>query len=202
VSINNDPGYHVYILMCTISVEIQPTIKMNIHNQCSHVKLKDKRVFNSGLNWNKGLGDEVDAGSMASAVSTTSWAIFESIVIYRLQRKSVESDDQLESTYTLLLVALRSEGYKKFRVFIQMIDCDKTFSWRRIDQDEYYQKYTNLLCTYTDPIKDTWLLSDGTVLMTRLELEFTQRDGVLSLTISEGIKDEHTKIPELIDPKM
>jgi TRAP-type uncharacterized transport system substrate-binding protein len=202
VSINNDPGYHVYILMYTISIEIQPTMKINIHNQCSNFKLKDKRMFNNCLNWNRRPNDEVDANSMTSGVSTSSWATFESIVIYRLQRKSVESDDQLKSTYTLLFIVWKSEGYKKFSVFVQLIDCDKTFSWRKIDQEEYYQRYASQLSTYTGPVKDTWLLSDGTVLMTKLDLGFMQRDGVLTVTISNGVKDDHTKIPKLIDPKM
>jgi hypothetical protein len=202
VSVNDDTGYHIYILMYTISVEPQPTMKMNIHNQCSDFKLKDKRMFNCGLNWNKGPNDEVDAGSTISAVSISSWAIFEGIMTYRLQRKSIESDDQFESTYTLFFVSWKSEGYKKFCVFVKLMNCDKTFSWRKIDQEEYYQRYASQLSTYTGPVKDTWLLSDGTVLMTKLDLGFMQRDGVLTVTISNGVKDDHTKIPKLIDPKM
>jgi hypothetical protein len=38
--------------------------------------------------------------------------------------------------------------------------------------------------------------------MTGLELDFTQRDGVLNITISEGVKDNHTRMPELIDLEM
>jgi hypothetical protein len=38
--------------------------------------------------------------------------------------------------------------------------------------------------------------------MTKLELDFTQRNGVLNITISEGVEDEHTKRPVWIDPKM
>jgi hypothetical protein len=52
-------------------------------------------------------------------------ATFESILTYQLQRNYVKSNDQLESTYTLLFVAWKSEGYKKFRVCIHLIECDK-----------------------------------------------------------------------------
>jgi hypothetical protein len=188
--------------MRAISVETQPTMKMTIHNQCSDFKLKDERSFSSGLSWDKYPDDEVDTGSMISVGLKSPLSALGGILMYRLQKKYVESDDQLESIYTLLFVVWKSEGYKKFSVLVQLIDCDKTFSWRKIDQEEYYQRYVSQLSTYTGPIKDTWLTRGGTVLMTILELDFTQRDGVLSLTISEGIKDDHTKMPELIDPKV
>jgi hypothetical protein len=188
--------------MCIISVESQPTMKINIHNQCSDFKLKDERMFSNGLDWNKFPDDEVDAGCMISVDLISPLVAFGGIVMYQIQRKCVRSDDQLESTYTLLFIAWKSEGYKKFCVFVRLIDCDKTFPWHKIDQKEYYKRYINQFSTYTCPIKDTLLTRNGTVLMTRLDLDFTQRDGVLSLIISEGIRDDHTKIPELIDSKM
>jgi hypothetical protein len=79
-----------------------------------------------------------------------------------------------------------------------LIECDKQIKWNRYKLEEYRQRYASQLSTYTSPIEDTWLMHDGTVLMTRLELNSTQRGDVLNITISEGIKDEHTKIPELI----
>jgi hypothetical protein len=92
-------------------------------------------------------------------------------------------------------VAWKSEGYKKFRVFVQLIECDGTFYLCDIPLEEYYQRYANQLNTYTGPIKNTWMVYDDTVLMTELELDFTQRDSVLNITISEGVKDEYTKRP-------
>jgi hypothetical protein len=43
------------------------------------------------------------------------------------------------------------------------------------------------------------LIPDGTVLMSILELDFTQRDGVLNITISESIRDDYTRRPEWIN---
>jgi hypothetical protein len=82
-----------------------------------------------------------------------------------------------------------------------LIECDKTFRWYNYKLEEYYQRYVNLFCTCTDPIKDTWLIHDGTVLMTRLELNFTQRDVVLNVAISEGIRDDYIKIPAWFSPE-
>jgi hypothetical protein len=98
-------------------------------------------------------------------------------------------------------VIWKSEGYKNFRMLLQLIKYGKKIYWDETMLEEYYQRYANQLSTYTGPIKDTWSISDGTVLMAKLELDFTQRDGVLNLTISEGIRDEHTRRPERIDPE-
>jgi hypothetical protein len=201
VGINNDADYHVYILTYTISVKSQPTMKMNIHNQCSDFKLKNQRYFNTCASWDDKLDGEIDTGSMTNASLTPSSATFGGTIIYELQRKRVESDDQLKSTYTLLSIAWKSEVYKKFCVFVQLTDCDKAFSWHKVNPEKYYQRYANHFSIYTAPIKYTWLIHDGTVLMTRLELDFTQRDGVLSVTVSEGSRDEHTKISAWFGPK-
>jgi hypothetical protein len=181
--------------MYTISFERQPTMKVNIHNQCSDFILTKQGNFSHGTNWNSYCNWRVDAGSMMSAALTPLLATSEVALAYKLERKLVRPVNQSESTHILFSVAWKSEGYKKGRVFVHLIEYDEWFDWSRIKLEEYYQKYANQLCTYTDPIRNTWLTHDGTVLMTELELDFTQRDGVLNVTISEGTRDDHTKIP-------
>jgi hypothetical protein len=127
--------------------------------------------------------------------------VFEGILTYELQREQVKCDNQLESTRIRLFMIWKSEGYKEFRARINLVEYDEKFDLDYIKSQNYYRSYAGQLRTCTNPIKDTWLLHDGTVLMTRLELDFTQRDGVLSLIISEGIGDEHTRRPEWINLK-
>jgi hypothetical protein len=138
---------------------------------------------------------------MTSAVLTSPWVESGGAIIYQLQRKCVKSDKQLEPTSILLFIAWKSEGYKVLRVFVQLMECDKTFHWDKIRLKEYYQKYASQLCTYTSPIKDTWLTRDSTILMTGLKLDPAQGDDVLNITISDGVKDEHTKRPVWISPE-
>jgi hypothetical protein len=126
---------------------------------------------------------------------------FEGVLTYELQRENIESDDQPKSTHILFFVAWKSEGYKSLRVFVHLVECDKYTHWEKIALEEYYQRYVNQLCTYTGPVRNTWLIDDGTVLMTELELDFTQRAGVLSVTISEGIRNDRTKKPIWINPE-
>jgi hypothetical protein len=182
--------------MHTISIIPQSTMKLNIHNQCSDFKLTDNGYFSNGVHWIKYPIREVDAGSMMSADLIPFLSTFEGVLTHELKKESVKSIP------IRLFVAWKSKGYKEFHVFVQLIEYDEKFFRYTTKLEMYYQRYVNQLLTYTGPIKDTWSLDYDTVLMTRLELDFVQRDSVLNLTISEGARDDHTKIPELIDPKM
>jgi hypothetical protein len=166
-------------------------MKMNIHNQCLYFKLTNGNLVDTLVNWNMTPKVEVDAGKMTSGVLTSCCAVFEVSLTYRLQKRHFKFDD--EPTYTLLFVTWKLEGYKVLHAYMHLIECDKQIKWNSYKLKEYCQRYHSQLDTYTDPIKDTWLIHDDTVLMTRLELDFTQSYGVLKITISERIKDGHTK---------
>jgi hypothetical protein len=198
---NDDVGHYFYILIHTIRFAFKPTMKVNIHNQCSDIKLTNQSDFSAFISWYKDPDDEVDAGSMTSASLTPQLAAFEGVLTYQLQRKSVKSDDQPESTYTLLFVAWKSEGYRNLHVVVKLIECDKQIMWNYTKVKEYYRRHVHQLNIYTSPIKYTWLTRNGVVLMTRLELDFTQRDGVLNIVVSKGIRDEHTRRPTWINLK-
>jgi hypothetical protein len=199
VSINDGASHYVCILIHTISVGIQPTMEMNIHNQCSDFRLKCRSSFRNGVDFDEGPDLEVDTGSMNSINLMPGWAEFEGAFMYELERKHAKPSNQLESTDILLLIAWKSEGYKKFRMFVHLIECNKWPFWGPAELEEYYLRYASQLLIYTGPIKDTWLIPGGAVLMTGLELDFTKRDGVLNITISDGVKDDHTKRLELIN---
>jgi hypothetical protein len=174
-------------------------MKMNIHNQCKNFKLTYRKWLSSGANWNKEPDWRVNAGDMTYANLTPFLSTFEGAVVYKLERKG----DKLP--YIWLFVAWKSEGYKKFHMFVHLIESDEWIDWNETKLETYYRRYANQLSTYTDPIIDTWLTRNGKVFMTKLELDFTQRnrrDGVLNITISERSKDKHTKKLIQLDPKM
>jgi hypothetical protein len=187
--------------MHAISFKRRPAMEVNIHNQCSDFKLTNRKSFVTFMDWNKYPNVEIDTDCIMNADLTSSWAEFEGGLTYQLQRKCVKSDGQLETTYTLLFITWKFEGYKTPRVRVHLIECDKQIMWNRYKQEEYRQRYANQFNTYTGPIEDTWLIHDGTVLMTRLKLDFTQSNSVLNITISEGTKGSHTKRPELVRPE-
>jgi hypothetical protein len=204
VSIDDDASHYVYTLMHIISIELQTTMEVNIHNQCSDFRLRYDGHFSNGADWGEYPDFEVDTDSMMSVEIMPILSSFGGVLMYKLQRKQVKSGKQPEPTHIRLFIAWKSESYKKLHVFVQLIKCDKASGWDETILEEYCQRYANQFSTYTGPVKDTWLMPDGTVLMTRLELDFTQedwRDGVLSVTISKGVKDECTKKPKQISPK-
>jgi hypothetical protein len=199
VSINNDASHYVYTLTYTISFIPQPTMRVSVHNQHSDFRLTDGGWFNAGASWNKEPKKGTDVDNMTSVELIPFLSIFEGVMTYELRRKDIEFDDQHEPTYVRLFVAWKSEGYKKFHLFIHLTEYNESMRWNEVMLKECYYNHINRLNIYTDPIKDTWLIPDDTVLVTELELDFTQRDGVLNITISKGVEDEHTRRPEWIN---
>jgi hypothetical protein len=170
-------------------------MNVNVYNRCSDFDLEDRRYFSTGVDWNEKQYKNVYAGNMMSVDLMPLLSTFEDLLTYSLEKEDTES------IYIRLFVTWKSESYKKFSVLIHLIKYEGQYAWSKSTLEEYYQRYASQLCTYTGPIRDTWLMSDGTVLMTELELDFTQRDGILNIVISEGIKDGHTKKPKWINLK-
>jgi hypothetical protein len=163
--------------------------------------LTNQAFFSTCETSDESLALEVDAGNMTSVEFTPLLAAFEGVLSYVLKRKYVGSSERFEATHIRLFVAWKSEGYKKLRACVNLVECDEKFNWYNTKLEEYCQRYASQLSPCTNPIRDTWLIHDGIVLTTRAELDFTQIDGVLNITISEGVKDDHTRRPVWIDPK-
>jgi hypothetical protein len=170
-------------------------MKVNIHNQYSNFHLKGERHFNACIDWDEEPAEKVYAGNIMSVDLVPSLSTFEGRLTYDLEKRGVES------TYTRLFVAWKSEGYKEICVFVHLIEYEVWYGWTKSTLEEYCQRYASQLCAYTGPIKDAWLMPNGAVLMTELELDFTQRDGVLNITISEVEKYHNTRTPIHIDLK-
>jgi hypothetical protein len=117
--------------------------------------LTDEKGFVNFINWNKQLDMEIDAGSITNADLIPDLAAFEGSLMYQLQKKSVKSDKQPESTYTLLFVAWKYKGYEKFQAVVKLIEFDERICWNVYKLKEYYRRYVNQLSTYTGSIKDT-----------------------------------------------
>jgi hypothetical protein len=189
------------MLIYTISTEPQPTMKVNIRNQYSDFKLTDRGFFSTSESWYGYPNWEVNTGNMISVGFKPSLSVFEGALTYVLQRKYVASNEQFRSTHIRLFVVWKSEGYKELSASVNLIEYDRVFHWDNAKLERYCQRYISQLDTYTDPIEDTWSTHDGIVLMTRLELDFTQRDGVLNITISKGVRDNHSKRSEWVNLK-
>jgi hypothetical protein len=170
-------------------------MKVNIHNRCPGLVLDNEEHFSTGVDWNEKLSDRVDSGSMTSANLIPLMSTFGGIVGYDLETIGIES------TYIRLSVIWKSEGYKQLKVFVHLVEYEKRYSWGANELEDYYQRYASQLRAYTTPIKRKRLLDDGTVLMIKLEVDFTQRDGVLNVAISKLKNSVCTRKPEWISLK-
>jgi hypothetical protein len=135
VSIDNDDNnsYYVYILILMHSTSVEPTMNVNVHNQCSDFDLMHGRHFSTGVEWNRELDEKVYAGNMMSVDLMPLLSTFEGTITYELGKKDVES------TYIRLFVTWKSESYKELRVFVRLIEYEAWYDWCKVKLEEYCQ---------------------------------------------------------------
>jgi hypothetical protein len=144
VSISDDVGHCIYILMHTISHWDARPLKVCIYNRCSGLRLTNRKVF-SDRHWSTRGNQEIDSGNMTMTVFRDSLT-FEG---------TFKPDDQSASTSTLLFIAWKYDVYGERRICVQLIECEKQIEWNEIALKVYYQRYANQLSEYTGPIKGT-----------------------------------------------
>jgi hypothetical protein len=116
---------------------------------------------------------------------------FTTALIYRLQRKSCNCNDQSNansaltkgiSTNIQLVVIWRVYNSYKFHVNVMVIEHGDVITW---DEDKLKRLYSmhRALHTYGPIIEDTWLLDDETVIMISSRLKVGR---TIEITISEG----------------
>jgi hypothetical protein len=129
-------------------------MEMNIYSQCSDFKLTNQKCFSNGASWSEDLAQELDTGNVMSADLIPFLSTFEGVLTYQLQGRDTKPDNQPGATHIRFLVAWKSEGYKKFLLFVHLIEYDDEVNWNRIKLEKHYQRYISQVSTYTDPIKD------------------------------------------------
>jgi hypothetical protein len=97
--------------------------------------------------------------------------ILEGVLVYRIQKKYVESDRliQDESESAQLLVAWRGEHAKELHLRSLLVEHDGEFNW---DEDKLrwlHQKYWHLLNVQVEPDEGNWQLNDATMLKTKVK---------------------------------
>jgi hypothetical protein len=111
--------------------------------------------------------------------------ILEGILAYKIHRQHTESVEsvQEESKSIWLLVAWHFERTKELHIHTLLVEHD-----RRLDEDKLsmlHQKYWRSFKTWANPIGSNWLLSDTTVLATKVTNVCYRWD----VFISEGVND-------------
>jgi hypothetical protein len=129
---------------------------------------------------------------------------FSSALIYKLQRKDIESGDQLDvdntkdtSTSRQLLViwsphSMYKNAIRKLSIRTLLIKHSNIITW---DEDKLKELHSiNAdFCRYNHFIRDTWLLDDATMLVTTSEWE--EESCVFKITISEETRKDYSMEP-------
>jgi hypothetical protein len=190
------------MLIYTISIWIQTSFKLNIHNQCSNIDLVSLTyVTDDNLECHRPPGLKVYASdTMRSGFIVKFYAVSHGVLIYRLQRKrtheSTEISEDTSNVVHLLVVWEISES-NKLCADAMLVKHDKEFDWDKDNLEELHRKNINRFRLCPDPVTETWSLDDNITLMTTYEI--MNGDIILDITISEVERDDNTMIPVHID---
>jgi hypothetical protein len=199
------------VLTYTVSLSIQSTIKLNIHNQCLNVDLVsptyityEQSEFHRAPDYKICAGNTmlsafaIDDYDFAIEPNETSYGV----LIYRLQRKqSHESTEMSQSTSRAahLLVVWRILNYKELGADVLLVEHGKKFIWSKNDLRKLYDKNTGRFRWFSYSATETWSLDDDVALM--ITSEIMDEDLVLDITISEVEERNYARIPAHIDMK-
>jgi hypothetical protein len=189
--------------MYTISLSIEPSLKLNIHNQCLNIDLVSPTYFtNDGTGCRRPPSLKVCAGSvMRPGLIVSYWSTGStSALIYKLQRrrphKSTEISKGTSSTVHILILWRLLFEPKELYVDVLLVEYDKGFDRYKLEKLCYEDISRSRM--YLDSATEIWLLDDNTALMTTFEVVNSQ---LLNVTISEVEKDDCMRTLIHIDPE-
>jgi hypothetical protein len=194
-SIGNDGS--CYLLIYTVSLDLELSSCVTIHNQCSNIKLVSPVYFCNGTVYIKLSSRQIDIGTTTKIRFENDAAQdeFEGALIYKLQGY-VESDDQNNmDTLTTevdengekcvqMLVAWKVKDAKPL-LYVVLIEHAKEFIWDEDNLRKLYDKNLGLLKKCNNIIPDTWIIDDNMILKTSSEVKGLKGKFDLSISIFE-----------------
>jgi hypothetical protein len=192
------------VLMYTVSLSIQPSFKLNIHNKCLNVDLVSPTyVTGNNLECHRPPGYKVcarDTMRFALIIKSGNWSC--GALIYRLQKRQPHNSTEISedtSSAAHLLVVWEISEYKKLYVDVLLVEHDKGFEWNKDDLIDLYRKNFDRFNLCPDSTKEIWSMDDNVALMTTFEI--MNEDRILDIAISEIERDDNTRTPVHIDLK-
>jgi hypothetical protein len=193
------------VLMCVVRVCFQPSVKLNIHNQCLNVDLVSPAyIIHGWLDCHRPLNYKVCAGDIARS----GFIVYNplnapgGVLIYRLQRRqSHESIDIDRNTSNIVHLLVIWEVSRPVELYtdVLLVEHDKGYDWNEVDLKRLYRENTHRFRMFPNSVTETWSLDDNIALMTTSKI--MNEDHILDITISEVERNNCVKIPALIDMK-
>jgi hypothetical protein len=191
------------MLIYVVSLPIEPSFKLNIHNQCLDVDLLyPAYITDSGLVCYKAPDYKVCVGN----TMRFSFIVYDpyygprGVLIYRLQRRQPHESTKVHEVTSggaHLLVTWKIYELNKLYADILLVKHDK-----RLDKDELeklYYKNADRFRSFSDSATETWSLGDNTALT--IVFEIMNEDRTLDITISEVGEYNCAKMAASVDPE-
>jgi hypothetical protein len=190
------------VLIYAVRLTIQPSVKLNIHNQCLDVDLVSPvYVTSDGLECHRAPDYKVYArNTMRSGFIIKSNDASFGILIYRLQRGQSRVSAEINkdtSNAVQLLVIWKFFGFNELYAYVLLMECDKGFTWNEDKLNKLYHENHDRLKKYTS-ILDTWFMDNSMALKTTFSTRDLKGNPELSISISEE-RDEYAIKPFSID---
>jgi hypothetical protein len=201
----------VIMLIYVASLEFQLPACIVIHNHCLNTTLTAPVYYGYGAVCSE-LSDrqiDIDTKMRISFKIDTIENNFDCALLFKL-KKHVESDDQhiIETSTTetdenktrhvYMLVIWGMKDANAF-IYVVLVEHTKGFNW---NEDElrrlYYENYDRLK-KYDGVTPDTWMIDNNVLLKTKFKLKGSKRNPKLSISISEGRKNDHAIRPFCIN---
>jgi hypothetical protein len=187
--------YQRYILIRTASLT-KEVVRITIYNLYPDLELASPVYFSNGAACHVSPNQQIDTNNTMKASFGVGFKQkrFKGTLLYKLQRKrATEPGNHLdidiasikdieESIYFLVCWSVSSYGHD---FCVRLIECDNDFAW---DEDKLValndRYWRELRKDYKSSIM-TWLMNDGTLMQTRLNVTYGL-DYDLNIVISEG----------------
>jgi hypothetical protein len=197
------PLLMLIVLIYALSLPVQPSVKLDIHNQCLNVDLVSPIYTTYGrLECHRPPDYKVCAGNTIRS----SFIINEpgngsgGILIYKLQRKQTNESTEISkdtSSAIHLLVVWEISGSKMLYAGVLLVEYDKRFDWNKNDLKYLHRKSFGRLRQFPDSATETWSLDDNMTLM--ITFEIMNEGQLLNVTISEVKRNSYVETPVHID---
>jgi hypothetical protein len=189
------------MLIYAISLSIEPTVKLNINNQCSSINLISPTYVTDGsLEFHRlpdhkvCAGDAISLGFISKSDDTSTV-----ILVYQLQtwyaHESTGIIKYTSGVVHLLMIWDISKSYFS-QADVLLVECDKKLD--KDDLNDFYCENRNMF-RQSDYATETWSLDDNTALM--IEFDIIDEDRTLDIIIYEVDGYNSTRMPIHIDPK-
>jgi hypothetical protein len=191
------------VLIYDLSLFIEPSVKLNIHNQCRNVSLTSP-IYITGeeLEFHKPPDYKICAGdTMKSGFTIRSDDESYGVLIYKLQRSQPHESTKINENASKvfhLLVVWKTSILDEIYADVLLVECDKGFTWNEDNLNELYYVNYDQFKKYDDITSYIWFMDNNMILETTFNVRNLKGNHELSISISEE-RNEYAINPFYID---